>query len=71
VPQVAVPVQPVLAAGDRPYSMFADYWKYDWVLPVRCYESADALLASLAAHVIDPAERKLEDLRRRRLGARA
>ena len=34
VPGLAVPVQPLLAGASRPYAMFKDYWKYDWVLPL-------------------------------------
>src|SRR5262249_53578688 len=37
VPGLAVPVQPLLEGASRPYSMFRDYWKYDWVLPVYRY----------------------------------
>jgi hypothetical protein len=38
VPGLAVPVQPLLEAASRPYAMFKDYWKYEWVLkavPIR------------------------------------
>jgi hypothetical protein len=38
VPGLAVPVQPLLEGSSRPYSMFKDYWKYEWVLPVYRYE---------------------------------
>jgi hypothetical protein len=53
---LAVPVQPVLE-GDRPYAMFKDYWKYDWVLAVHRYEGLPSLLATLAEKVIAPAEK--------------
>jgi hypothetical protein len=55
VPHLAVPVQPLLE-GERPYAMFTDYWKYDWVLPVHRYDGLDALLGTLADKVIVPAE---------------
>jgi uncharacterized protein YjbI with pentapeptide repeats len=55
VPQLAVPVQPLLE-GDRPFAMFKDYWKYDWVLPVHRYDGLNSLLATLADKVIVPAE---------------
>ena len=29
---LAVPVQPLLEGSAKPYAMFKDYWKYDWVL---------------------------------------
>ena len=32
VPRLAVPVQPVIQRQAVVYSMFQDYWKYDWVL---------------------------------------
>ena len=65
VPQLAVPVQPLLEA-DRPYAMFKDYWKYDWVLPVHRYESLSLLLGTLADKVIAPAEMKMNDLAEKR-----
>ena len=61
VPSLAVPVQPLLE-GSRPYAMFKDYWKYDWVLPVYRYEGLEPLLAVLAEKVIAPAEGKVEGL---------
>jgi hypothetical protein len=65
VPHLAVPVQPLLE-GDRPYAMFKDYWKYDWVLPVHRYESLTSLLGTLADRVIAPAETKMNDLAEKR-----
>jgi len=38
VPHLAVPVQPLLEGLARPYAMFKDYWKYEWVLPPHRYE---------------------------------
>ena len=64
VPGLAVPVQPLLEGASRPYSMFKDYWKYDWVLPVYQYEGLEPLLATLAEKVIVPAEGKVKELRR-------
>jgi len=60
VPQLAVSVQPLLEGASRPYAMFRDYWKYEWVLPVYRYEGLEALLATLADRVIDPAEGKVK-----------
>jgi uncharacterized protein YjbI with pentapeptide repeats len=70
VPHLAVPVQPLLE-GDRPYAMFKDYWKYDWVLPVHRYEGLPSLRGTLAEKVIGPAETKMNDLadKRRRFEA--
>jgi uncharacterized protein YjbI with pentapeptide repeats len=66
VPSLAVPVQPLLEGSSRPYAMFKDYWKYDWVLPVCRYEGLELLLATLAEKVISPAEGKVKALEERR-----
>ena len=66
VPGLAVPVQPLLEGASRPYSMFRDYWKYEWVLPVYRYEGLEPLLATLAESVIAPAEEKVKALQERR-----
>jgi hypothetical protein len=66
VPHLAVPVQPLLEGASRPYAMFTDYWKYDWVLPICWYEGLKPLLATLAKKVIAPAERKVKALEKRR-----
>jgi uncharacterized protein YjbI with pentapeptide repeats len=42
VPHLTVPVQPLLQGSSRPFAMFKDYWKYDWVLPVYRYETRSA-----------------------------
>ena len=71
VPHLAVPVQPLLEGASRPYTMFPDYWKYDWVLPVHRYEALEPLLATLGEKVVEPAEGKVKALeeRRRRIEA--
>ena len=66
VPHLAVPVQPLLEGASRPYAMFKDYWKYDWVLPPYRYEGLEPLLATLAEKVISPAEEKVKALQERR-----
>ena len=66
VPGLAVPVQPLLEGSSRPYSMFKDYWKYEWVLPVYRYEGLEPLLARLTEKVIAPAEGKVKALEERR-----
>jgi hypothetical protein len=52
--------------ASRPYAMFKDYWKYEWVLPVYRYEGLEPLLATLAEKVIAPAEGKVKALEERR-----
>ncbi|MGA2842932.1 MAG: pentapeptide repeat-containing protein [Steroidobacteraceae bacterium] len=67
VPNLAVPVQPLLEGSSRPYAMFKDYYgKYDWVLPVYRYEGLEPLLLTLADKVIAPAEGKVNALQERR-----
>jgi tetratricopeptide (TPR) repeat protein/nucleoside 2-deoxyribosyltransferase len=65
IPGLAVPVQPLLEGASRPYAMFKDYSKYDWVLPVYRYDGLEPLLATLAEKVIAPAEGKVKDLEER------
>ena len=66
VPNLAVPVQPLLEGSSRPYAMFKDYWKYDWVLPVYRYEGLEQLLTNLPENVIAPSEGKVKVLQERR-----
>ena len=65
VPHLAAPVQPLLE-GERPYSMFKDYWKYEWVLPVHRYDGLNSLFATLSDKVIAPAEAKTNELAEKR-----
>jgi uncharacterized protein YjbI with pentapeptide repeats len=66
VPQLAVPVQPLIEGSSRPYAMFKDYWKYDWVLPAYRYENINSLLVTLPEKVVVPAEEKVKALAERR-----
>ena len=62
VPDLAVPVVPILS-GDAPYTMFVDLQrKYHWVLDIHRYDSQQQLLDSLMAGVITPAEAKAQEL---------
>lgn len=71
VPRLAVPVQPIIEKHAKVYSMFSDYWKFDWVLEVWHYADLADLRAGLLAHVVRPAERKARELTRRRAAAAA
>jgi uncharacterized protein YjbI with pentapeptide repeats len=62
VPTLAVPVKPLLERSQTEYAMFKDYWKYDWVLDIYHYRNTKALMSSLDANVIAPAEKKALEL---------
>jgi len=66
IPSLAVPVQPLMEGSDEPYSMFPDYWKYHWVLPLHRYNNVDELLDSVGQAVVAPATAKALELERRR-----
>jgi hypothetical protein len=66
VPSLAVSVQPLLEGSARPFAMFKDLLKYDWVLPIYRYEGLEPLLATLAHKVIAPAEEKVKASAERR-----
>jgi hypothetical protein len=58
----SVPVQPLLLATQSEYGMFEHFKRYPWVLKTHIYENQDALLSSLHARVIEPAEAKALEL---------
>jgi hypothetical protein len=60
--QKQVPVQPVLLEAKREYSMFVDFRKYHWVLPIYLYQDQASLMASLQKEIIEPAEKKAREL---------
>jgi hypothetical protein len=66
VPDLAVPVQPLLLSGQSEFSMFVDLRKkYHWVLATHQYTDIADLLASLGNKVIAPAEAKAKELEKR------
>jgi hypothetical protein len=62
VPDVAVPVQPIIVSGQDPWAMFPDLRKYPWMLKPYSYDSPEALLENLEADVIEPANDKRKEL---------
>ena len=69
VPGLAVPIVP-LSEGNipepptAPYSMFRDFRKYSWVLPLHRYKNQEGLISSLIDEVVRPAEAKRKELLR-------
>ena len=62
VPDLAVPVVPIVS-GDEPYSMFKDLQrKYHWVLDIHHYKDQRDLLDTLVDRVIRPAEAEAQRL---------
>jgi len=62
VPDLEIPIQPLLLEARREYSMFVDFRKYHWVLPVYLYKDRASLIASLQDAIIEPAEKKAKEL---------
>jgi len=62
VPDLEVPVQPLLLEAKREYSMFVDFRKYHWVLPIHLYKDRESLIASLQDEIIEPADKKAREL---------
>ena len=67
VPGTVVPVQAIIAEGQREYSMFPDLMRrYHWVLEPHQYKSRELLIAELSERVITPAEAKAQELARKK-----
>jgi len=63
VPDLAVPVQPIIARPQQPWGMFVDFpKKYHWVLEPHEYTDLSDLLTDLQPEVIAPAEAKAKQL---------
>jgi uncharacterized protein YjbI with pentapeptide repeats len=66
VPDLAVPIQPLLLKGSTgEYGMFESFKKYHWVLSIYEYSDLDGLITSLEEKVIKPAETKAKELANR------
>ena len=64
VPEVMVPFQPIIEAGEEPFAMLQDLWiNYrDWVFEPLYYSSLDALVGALDDKIIRPAEVRFAEL---------
>lgn len=58
LPDLEVPVQPILVQGKNPHAMYPDLLKYPWVSRVFRYKDQAHLIASLPEKIIQPAEKK-------------
>jgi Pentapeptide repeats (8 copies) len=55
VPDYMIPFVPILEEGEPPFSMLRDLQRYEWVMPVKQYQSIDQLLEKLESKIIRPA----------------
>jgi len=63
VPDYQIPFVTIIEEGQKPFSMFGDLRKYDWVLkPVVTYRSLDILRAAFQAAIVDRAFAKHKEL---------
>jgi uncharacterized protein YjbI with pentapeptide repeats len=62
VPDLEVPVQPLLEEGTKQYAMFPDFSKYSWVFSIYKYKDQTSLIPSLKNEIIEPAEKKASEL---------
>jgi uncharacterized protein YjbI with pentapeptide repeats len=69
VPDVMVPIRPLIATEDEAWAMFTNLLKYPWVVrePLR-YRDLPDLIGRLRSDVIDVAENKLNELAQLRTG---
>ncbi len=58
----SVAVQPLILSSQHEYGMFEHFTRFPWVLPIYRYTDEADLLQSLQEKVIEPAERKAQEL---------
>lgn len=62
-PQVMVPIQPIILAGQQPWSMFGDLQRRSrGLLPIHEYRDVEDLIRGLQSAVIGPAEARRAEL---------
>lgn len=59
----SLPVLPIILQGQLEYVMFEHFKRYPWVLPLHAYQTPEAMLSEIVEVVIEPAERKVKELR--------
>jgi hypothetical protein len=65
VPQLSVPVQPLILDSDYEYGLFGHIIKYPWVLGIHRYENQGELIRSFGDEILAPVEQKAEELRKK------
>lgn len=63
VPDTFLPVVPIILQQQREFGMFEHFKRYDWVLPIHYYETPEVMLSGILENIIEPAERKVEELK--------
>ncbi len=67
VPDYMIPFVPIIQKDEKPFSMFKDLTKYEWVLkPVRAYDTKENLIEMLEEAIIKPAIQKHNELIRKK-----
>jgi Pentapeptide repeats (8 copies) len=67
VPDVMVPIQPIIEDGETAFAMLEDLQrKHDWVFQTLRYSSLDRLIETMDEEIIKPAEAKFKQLLARR-----
>jgi uncharacterized protein YjbI with pentapeptide repeats len=59
----SAPVQPIILRSHREWAMFEHLRRYPWMLDTFEYDDIPHLLASIASHIIAPAEAKAKELK--------
>jgi hypothetical protein len=67
VPDYMVPFVSIIQDGEKPFAMFRDLQKYDWVVkPLISYTSVERLIEAVEDKIVRPAEAKFNELLARR-----
>jgi Pentapeptide repeats (8 copies) len=67
VPDYQIPFVPIIQEGEKPFSMFNDLKKYDWVLqPILTYPSSEKLREAFKKVILDRAWAKCQELQRQK-----
>ena len=59
----SIPIVPLIWKAQREYAMFDYFRNFPWVLPLHEYESPDALLKNIIPVIIEPVEKKVNELK--------